>query len=99
MSTLSERILGAPAGGRYVDREVDIAFAHDGTGVLTREALREMGGVEHLPHPDRLRLVFDHIVPANTGTTATLQAELREYARASGGIALSDAGGGGSATR
>ena len=91
MSTLSEAILGAPAGS-YVDREVDIAFAHDGTGVLAREALREMG-VEHLPHPERLRLVFDHIVPANTGTTATLQAELREYARVSG-IELSDAGGG-----
>ena len=91
MSTLSERILGAPAGA-YVDREVDMAFAHDGTGVLTREALREMG-VEQLPHPERLRLVFDHIVPANTGTTATLQAELRGYARASG-IDLSDAGGG-----
>ena len=91
MSTLSERVLGAPAGA-YVDREVDIAFAHDGTGVLTREALREMG-VEQLPHPERLRLVFDHIVPANTGTTATLQAELRGYARASG-IDLSDAGGG-----
>ena len=91
MSTLSEAILGAPAG-EYVDREVDIAFAHDGTGVLTREALREMG-VEQLPHPDRLRLIFDHIVPANTGTTAPLQAELREYARASG-IALSDAGAG-----
>ncbi|MDN7013830.1 homoaconitate hydratase family protein [Methanoculleus sp. FWC-SCC3] len=91
MSTLSEAFLGAPAG-EYVDREVDIAFAHDGTGVLAREALREMG-VERLPHPDRLRLVFDHIVPANTGTTATLQAELREYAGVSG-IALSDAGGG-----
>lgn len=91
MSTLSERILGAPAGA-YVDREVDIAFAHDGTGILTREALREMG-VERLPHPGRLRLIFDHIVPANTGTTATLQAELRGYARASG-IDLSDAGGG-----
>lgn len=91
MSTLSERILGAPAG-TYVDREVDVAFAHDGTGVLTREALREMG-VERLPHPERLRLIFDHIVPANTGMTATLQAELREYARVSG-IALSDAGGG-----
>ncbi|KDE54580.1 aconitase/3-isopropylmalate dehydratase large subunit family protein [Methanoculleus sp. MH98A] len=91
MSTLSEAILGAPAG-EYVDREVDIAFAHDGTGVLAREALREMG-VERLPHPDRLRLIFDHIVPANTGTTATLQAELREYAGVSG-IALSDAGGG-----
>lgn len=91
MSTLSERILGAPAG-EYVDREVDIAFAHDGTGVLAREALREMG-VERLPHPERLRLIFDHIVPANTGTTATLQAELRGYARSSG-IELSDAGGG-----
>ena len=42
MSTLSQRILGAPAGA-YVDRDVDIAFAHDGTGVLTLEALREMG--------------------------------------------------------
>ena len=91
MSTLSERILGAPSGA-YVDREVDIAFAHDGTGVLAREALREMG-VENLPHPERLRLVFDHIVPANTGTTATLQADLRGYARSSG-IELSDAGGG-----
>ncbi len=89
MSTLSERILGGPAG-TYVDREVDLAFAHDGTGVLTREALREMG-VERLPHPERLHLIFDHIVPANTGTTATLQAELREYARASG-VELSDAG-------
>jgi len=91
VSTLSERILGAPAG-EYVDREVDIAFAHDGTGVLSREALREMG-VGRLPHPERLRLIFDHIVPANTGTTATLQAELRGYAR-SAGIELSDAGGG-----
>jgi methanogen homoaconitase large subunit len=91
VSTLSERVLGAPAGA-YVDREVDIAFAHDGTGVLTQAALREMG-VERLPHPERLRLVFDHIVPANTGTTATLQAELRGYAKGSG-IALSDAGSG-----
>ncbi|MCK8517954.1 3-isopropylmalate dehydratase large subunit [Methanoculleus sp. 7T] len=91
MSTLSERILGAPAG-TYTDREVDIAFAHDGTGILAREALREMG-VERLPHPERLHLIFDHIVPANTGLTATLQAELRGYARSSG-IALSDAGGG-----
>ena len=91
MSTLSEQILGAPAG-EYVDREVDLAFAHDGTGILAREALRDMG-VERLPHPERIRLIFDHIVPANTGTTATLQAELRGYARSTG-IELTDAGGG-----
>ncbi len=91
MGTLSERILGAPAG-EYVNREVDVAFAHDGTGVLVRETLREMG-VERLPHPERVRLIFDHIVPANTGTTATLQKELREFACACG-IPLSDVGGG-----
>ena len=91
MSTLSEQILGAPAG-EYVDREVDAAFAHDGTGVLAREALREMG-VERLSHPDRVHLIFDHIVPPNTSTTATLQAELRRYAR-SAGVAFSEAGGG-----
>jgi len=91
VSTLSEQILGAPAG-EYVDREVDLAFAHDGTGILAREALRDMG-VERLPHPERIRLIFDHIVPANTGTTATLQAELRGYARSTG-IELTDAGGG-----
>lgn len=91
MSTLAEQILGAPAG-EYVDREVDVAFAHDGTGVLAREALREMG-VERPTHPDRVHLIFDHIVPANTGTTATLQAELREYSR-SVGFEFSEAGGG-----
>ncbi|MDN7025294.1 homoaconitate hydratase family protein [Methanoculleus sp. FWC-SCC1] len=91
MSTLCEQILGAPAG-EYVDRPVDLAFAHDGTGVLTRETLREMG-VDTIPHPERVRLIFDHIVPANTSITADLQKELREYA-CSSGIALSDVGGG-----
>ncbi len=91
MSTLAERILGA-AEGAYVDRAVDLAFAHDGTGVLTRETLREMG-VEMLPCPERVHLIFDHIVPANTSTTANLQKELREYA-CSAGLAFSDVGGG-----
>jgi methanogen homoaconitase large subunit len=91
VSTLSERILDAPAG-EYVDRQVDVAYAHDGTGVLTRETLREMG-VDRLPHPERIHLLFDHIVPANVGTTATLQAELRAFAR-SCSLGFSDAGGG-----
>jgi methanogen homoaconitase large subunit len=91
VSTLSERILGAPAG-EYVDRQVDIAYAHDGTGVLTRETLKEMG-VERLPYPERVHLIFDHIVPANVVTTATLHAELREFARACH-LGFSDVGGG-----
>ncbi|MDD5419484.1 MAG: aconitase/3-isopropylmalate dehydratase large subunit family protein [Methanomicrobiaceae archaeon] len=91
MSTLSERILGAPAGS-YVDRRVDVAFAHDGTGVLALETLRAMGN-PGIACPERVHLIFDHIAPANTGMTALLQKELREFA-ASCGCGFSDVGGG-----
>jgi len=73
MSTLSERILGAPAG-EYVDR-----YVHDGTGVLTLETWKQMGA-ERLSDVPELYVLFDHIVPANNSTTATLQHELREFA-------------------
>lgn len=81
MSTLSERILGASAG-EYVDRKVDRAYAHDGTGVLALEAWKEMGG-DRLAKDTSLYMLFDHIVPANNGTTATLQHELRDFAKSS----------------
>jgi methanogen homoaconitase large subunit len=82
MATLSERILGGPAG-TYVDVRVDRAFAHDGTGVLTKEAFCEMH-CEKVRDPGRTYIFFDHIAPANNSTTATLQAELRAFARARG---------------
>lgn len=81
MSTLSERILGASAGA-YIDRSIDRAYAHDGTGVLTLEAWKKMGG-DKLTQTTDLSILFDHIVPANNGTTATLQHELRDFARSS----------------
>ena len=56
MSTLSERILGAGAGA-YVDRTVDRAYVHDGTGLLARAAWTEIGsGV--FTDPDRRYLIF-----------------------------------------
>ncbi len=77
MTTLSEHILDAPAG-EYVDRMVDRAFAHDGTGVLALEAFREMGRT--IPaYPERISILFDHLAPANNSQTATLQAELRQF--------------------
>jgi methanogen homoaconitase large subunit len=91
MSTLSERILGGSAG-EYVDRPVDRAFVHDGTGVLTREAFLRMGADEPV-RPDRLYMLFDHIAPANNSTTAALQHELREFAGCAG-MPFSDIGGG-----
>jgi len=89
MTTLSEHILGAPAG-EYVDRMVDRAFAHDGTGVLALEAFREMGRT--LPaFPERISILFDHLAPANNSQTATLQAELRDFALECG-LHFSDVG-------
>ena len=81
MSTLSERILNAPAG-EYVDRKVDRAFACDGTGMLALEAWKNMGAT-HLAGDTEFSIFFDHIAPANNTTTATLQHELREFAKSS----------------
>ncbi len=91
MSTLSERILHGSAG-QFVDRKVDRAYVHDGTGVLTLEAWRSMGarGIQDASH---LHVFFDHIVPANNSTTATLQHELRDFACGSF-LRFSDIGGG-----
>ena len=91
MSTLAERILGASAG-EYVDRNVDRAYVHDGTGVLTLETWKQMGA-ERLSDLPQLYVLFDHIVPANNSTTATLQHELREFACGSF-LHFSDIGGG-----
>jgi methanogen homoaconitase large subunit len=91
MGTLSERILHGTAG-EYVDRAVDRAYVHDGTGVLTLEAWKSMGE-RRLRDATQLHVLFDHIVPANNSTTATLQHELREFARSSF-LHFSDIGGG-----
>ncbi len=91
MSTLSERILGGSAG-EYVDRKVDRAYVHDGTGVLTLEAWKSMGA-QRIQDASRLHVIFDHIVPANNSTTATLQHELRDFACGSF-LRFSDIGGG-----
>jgi len=91
MSTLSERILGGSAG-EYVDRKVDRAYVHDGTGVLTLEVWRSMGA-QRIQDASRLHVIFDHIVPANNSTTATLQHELRDFACGSF-LRFSDIGGG-----
>ena len=91
MGTLSERILKGTAG-EYVDRAVDRAYVHDGTGVLTLEAWKSMGK-KRIQDATHIHVLFDHIVPANNSMTATLQHELREFASSSF-LHFSDIGGG-----
>lgn len=91
--TLSVRILGA-AEGTYVDRKVDRAYAHDGTGTQALAAYQNFrtrhAGVKN---PEKLSLVYDHIVPANNSTTANLQGMLRNFAEREN-ISLYDIGSG-----
>jgi len=91
MGTLSERILGGVAGD-YVDCSVHRSYVHDGTGVLTLEAWKNMGG-KGIQDAAHLYVLFDHIVPANNSTTAALQHDLREFA-CSSFLQFSDIGGG-----
>ncbi|MDD1655664.1 MAG: 3-isopropylmalate dehydratase large subunit [Methanomicrobiales archaeon] len=75
-----------------MDVQVDRAMAHDGTGVLAHLAFCEMG-CPGIRRPECTYLIFDHIAPANTSTTAGLQRELRQFAREQG-ITFCDIGSG-----
>src|SRR4030042_4987104 len=91
MGTLSERILGGTAG-EYGDCRVERAYVHDGTGVITLEAWKNMGG-KGIQDAAHLYVLFHHMRPANNSTTAALQHELREFACGSF-LQFSDIGGG-----
>ncbi|WP_209691706.1 aconitase/3-isopropylmalate dehydratase large subunit family protein [Methanomicrobium sp. W14] len=81
-STLSERILGAPAG-EYVDKKVDRAFAHDGTGIQALIALKGFKN-QKIKDPGMISIIYDHIAPANNTTAANLQHELRDFSCSEG---------------
>ena len=83
MGTLTEEIFSRRLGrqvraGETVVTGVDYAMAHDVTGPLAIEAFKKMGG--SLWDPDRVILVFDHILPANTVAAASLHKLIREFA-------------------
>ncbi|MBN1323257.1 MAG: 3-isopropylmalate dehydratase large subunit, partial [Methanotrichaceae archaeon] len=85
MATISEKILSEASGekaraGDIVEAAIDRCMSHDGTSVLAVKAFEDMGG-GGVWDPSRIVIPFDHIVPANNELTATLQAELRAWAR------------------
>lgn len=89
MTTFSEQVLKAKEGS-FVDITVDKAYVHDGTGLQSLLAWRKLERDAPL-FPDRLSVIFDHIVPPNTGLTADLQNEVRHFAKKHS-IAFSECG-------
>src|SRR3979411_2978721 len=80
MGTLTEEIFSRRLGrtvhaGEIVVAPVDYAMAHDVTGPLAIEAFRKLG--VPLWDPERVIMVFDHILPANTVASAGLHKIVR----------------------
>jgi len=85
LATISEKIFSRASGqkaeaGEIVEANIDFAMSHDGTSVLAIRAFKGMGS-ERVWDPKRIVIPFDHIVPANNGTTADLQREVRSWAQ------------------
>ncbi|WP_069802941.1 3-isopropylmalate dehydratase large subunit [Thermogemmatispora onikobensis] len=91
MGTLAEEIfsykLGRPVNaGEIVIVDVDHVMSHDTTSPLAIQAFRKLTGERggHVFDPARAHIVFDHIVPAATVAAATLQRDIRGFAREQG---------------
>jgi 3-isopropylmalate/(R)-2-methylmalate dehydratase large subunit/methanogen homoaconitase large subunit len=84
MGTLTEEIFSRRLGRRVragdtVVAPVDYVMGHDVTTPLAIEAFREMD--MPLWDPERVILVFDHILPANTVVAAGMHKQIREFAQ------------------
>jgi methanogen homoaconitase large subunit len=100
MPTISQKILTRASGsmrvvesGDIVEADVDFAMSHDGTSVLAIKAFQDMGS-ERVWDPERIVIPFDHQIPANNDVAATLQKEVREWARGQGISNFFDCGSG-----
>jgi methanogen homoaconitase large subunit len=85
LGTISEKIFSRATGTEakandFVLANIDYAMAHDGTSILTVNAFKEME-MKKVWDPSRIVIPFDHIAPANTETSATLQKEIREWVK------------------
>jgi methanogen homoaconitase large subunit len=90
VATISQKIFSRAAGsarivepGDIVEADIDYAMSHDGTSVLAIKAFQEMGS-EKVWDPEKIVIPFDHIVPANNETVATLHKEVRSWIRVQG---------------
>jgi len=100
MPTISQKILTRASGsrkvvepGEIVEADVDYAMSHDGTSVLAIKAFQDMES-ERVWDPERIVIPFDHQIPANNDIAATLQKEVREWARVQGISNFFDCGAG-----
>jgi len=95
-----EKIMAKASGKKFVnagdiiEAEIDKAMMNDITAPLAVEAFKEMGGKE-VWKKDRVIIVLDHLVPANSDQSANLHRILRTFANDQGINNFYDIGRGG----
>jgi 3-isopropylmalate/(R)-2-methylmalate dehydratase large subunit len=73
--------LGKPVKpGEIVVVDIDLAYAHDGTGPLAIDAFHELGS-SRVHDPSRIRFVIDHASPSPNEGASNLQLKLRSFAK------------------
>ncbi len=83
---ITEKILARASGkaevepGEIVEASVDVAMVHDLTGPLTVKEFRKIGTGKVWDN-QRIVIIFDHLVPANSVRSAELHKFMREFAK------------------
>jgi 3-isopropylmalate/(R)-2-methylmalate dehydratase large subunit len=75
------------AVGEVLEPPVDLAMSHENAALVINQFADIYAGTGREPKvwdPDRIALIFDHRVPAESSKTATNQKKVREFAAAQG---------------
>ncbi len=91
--TVVEKILAAATGnksvkpGDVIEPEVNVAMSHENAALVINQFNEVYSGTGLEPkvwNPDRIAIIFDHRVPAESAKTATNQKKIRDFVRKNG---------------
>ncbi|MEO0226927.1 MAG: 3-isopropylmalate dehydratase large subunit [candidate division WOR-3 bacterium] len=88
MATIAEKILARASGKKkvipneIVMAKVDVAMSHENADVVLK-SFREIG-VEKVWDPEKIVILFDHRIPAESEKTATTHKRIREFVKEQG---------------
>lgn len=91
--TIVEKILARASGkktvtaGDVVEPAVDLAMSHENAALVINQLKEIFAGTGREPkvwNPNKIAIIFDHRVPAETSKTATNQKKIREFVAAQG---------------
>ena len=86
--TIVQKILAAASGndsaavGEVLEPKVDLAMSHENAALVMNQFLEIYNGIGQIPKvwdPNKIAVIFDHRVPAESKKTATNQKKIREF--------------------